>query len=83
MNVGGETKKKVDLTNGPGKLTKAFAITKEDYGLPGFQPPLFIAQGRIIKKIETGTRIGIENSGEARNYLWRFWEKNNPFISRK
>lgn len=79
----GVDKKKVDLTNGPGKLTKALGITKEDYGLPCYKPPLFIAKGREARAIETGTRIGIENSGEAKDYLWRFWEKNNEFVSRK
>ncbi|MFC0561180.1 DNA-3-methyladenine glycosylase [Halalkalibacter alkalisediminis] len=78
----GLNKKKVELTNGPGKLTKAMGITNEDYGLPSFHPPLFIAEGRMSVNIEIGTRIGIENSGEAKDYLWRFWEKHNAFVSK-
>ncbi|GAE34506.1 DNA-3-methyladenine glycosylase [Halalkalibacter akibai] len=79
----GANKKEVELTNGPGKLTKALGISKEDYGLPAFQPPLFIADGREVDKIGCGPRIGIDNSGEAKNYPWRFWERDNPFVSRK
>jgi DNA-3-methyladenine glycosylase len=79
----GQNKKQTELTNGPGKLTKALGITKEDYGLPGFKPPLFIAEGRKAGNIAKGTRIGIENSGEAKEYLWRFWEMDNPYVSRK
>lgn len=78
----GKEKKKNELTNGPGKLTKALGINQQDYGRPLFVPPLFIAEGREIKSIATGSRIGIENSGEAKDYPWRFWEYGNPFVSR-
>jgi len=71
-----------DLTNGPGKLTKALGIVKEDYGHSLDKPPLYIAEGRIPEIIKTGPRIGIENSGEAKEYPWRFWEGGNPFVSR-
>lgn len=72
-----------DLTNGPGKLAKSLGITKEDYGSPLFQRPLYIAEGRSVNLISFGPRIGIENSGEARDYPWRFWEKDNPFVPLK
>lgn len=78
----GKEKKKKELANGPGKLTKALGINQEDYGRPLFEPPLFIAEGREIKSIATGPRIGIENSGEAKDYPWRFWEDGSPFVSR-
>ncbi|WP_421384947.1 DNA-3-methyladenine glycosylase [Bacillus salacetis] len=71
-----------ELTNGPGKLTKAMGINKEDYGGCFFEPPLFIAEGKQPKEIVTGTRIGIGNSGEARDYPYRFWIKGNGFVSR-
>ncbi|WP_280770381.1 DNA-3-methyladenine glycosylase [Salipaludibacillus daqingensis] len=71
-----------DLTNGPGKLTKALGIVKDDYGRPLDKPPLFIAEGKTPENIRVGPRIGIENSGEAKDYPWRFWEAGNAFVSR-
>ncbi|MBB6447976.1 DNA-3-methyladenine glycosylase [Bacillus benzoevorans] len=72
-----------NLTNGPGKLTKALGITMEDYGHLFTKPPLYIASGKIPENISTGPRIGIENTGEAKDYPWRFWITGNPFVSRK
>ncbi|MCJ8008975.1 DNA-3-methyladenine glycosylase [Lederbergia wuyishanensis] len=71
-----------NLTNGPGKLTKAMGITMEDYGRPLFEPPLYITPGIIPEEIMEGKRIGIDNTGEARDYPWRFWIKDNLFVSR-
>lgn len=78
----GPVKRVYDLTNGPGKLTKALGITKADYGRPLTEPPLFIALGSPVKNIAVGTRVGIEGSGEAQFYPWRFWEDGNPYVSK-
>ncbi|WP_053217525.1 DNA-3-methyladenine glycosylase [Virgibacillus senegalensis] len=77
-------KKERELTNGPGKLCKALGITMEDYGHLLTQPPLWIASGpeNVPFITETGPRIGIDNAGEARFYPWRFWIKDNPFVSK-
>ncbi|XXM71590.1 DNA-3-methyladenine glycosylase [Lysinibacillus sphaericus] len=69
-------------TSGPGKLTKALGITMEDYGRFYTEPPLIITEGYAPPEIEAGKRIGIDNSGEARDYPWRFWVKGNPYVSR-
>ncbi|WP_458414951.1 DNA-3-methyladenine glycosylase [Schinkia sp. CFF1] len=73
-----------NLTNGPGKLTKALGIGMEDYGYAFWQPPLMIADGFVPEAdgIATGKRIGIHNSGEAKEYPWRFWVKGNPYVSK-
>ncbi|MGM0844769.1 MAG: DNA-3-methyladenine glycosylase [Bacillota bacterium] len=71
-----------ELTNGPGKLTKSMGITMEDYGGCFDEGPLYIAEGVKPESIEMGKRIGIGNSGEARDYPYRFWIKENPYISR-
>lgn len=73
----------LNLTSGPGKLTRALGITMEDYGLPLWQESLFIAKGMAPEAISQGKRIGIDNSGEAKDYPWRFWITDNPFVSRK
>lgn len=78
----GAVKRERDLTNGPGKLAKAMGIDRSHYGHPLFAPPLYIAEGREAGEIATGPRIGIDNSGEAKDYPWRFWERGNPFVSR-
>ncbi|MED4071666.1 DNA-3-methyladenine glycosylase [Priestia endophytica] len=79
---GQAVKKEVQLTNGPGKLTKALGITMNDYGHDIRKSPLYIKKGILPKQISSGPRIGIENSGEARDYPWRFWMEGNPFVSR-
>ncbi|MBS4205986.1 DNA-3-methyladenine glycosylase [Lederbergia citrea] len=71
-----------NLTNGPGKLTKAMGITMKDYGRAFFESPLYIASGFKPEEIAQGPRIGIAGSGEARDYPWRFWVKGNKFVSR-
>jgi DNA-3-methyladenine glycosylase len=70
------------LTNGPGNLTKSLGITMEDYGRLLTIPPLYIAKGFLPNSRSAGKRIGIDNSGEARDYPWRFWITNNKYVSR-
>jgi DNA-3-methyladenine glycosylase len=70
------------LTNGPGKLTKSLGVTMADYGSSLTSPPLYIAKGYFPESISVGKRIGIDNAGEAKDYLWRFWITNNKFVSR-
>ncbi|MGY4690652.1 DNA-3-methyladenine glycosylase [Salibacterium sp. K-3] len=74
--------KDVELTNGPGKLTKALGITMEDYGRRFSEETLYIAKGWDAGDISSGPRIGIENTGEARDYPYRFWENGNRYVSR-
>lgn len=78
----GTDKEKIQLTNGPGKLTQALGINKEDYGKCITKKPLYIAEGPVPQEIKSGPRIGIHNSGEATTYPWRFWSKGNAFVSR-
>jgi DNA-3-methyladenine glycosylase len=78
----GTPKRDIEITNGPGKLTKALGIEKSDYGRPLFERSLFIAEGIAPAHISSGPRIGIDNSGEARMYPWRFWVTGNQFVSK-
>lgn len=73
---------KKQWTNGPGKLTKALGITMEHYGTLWYEPPLYLAEGREVSSISSGPRIGIDNSGEAVHYPYRFWETENPYVSK-
>ncbi|MFJ7752586.1 DNA-3-methyladenine glycosylase [Peribacillus muralis] len=69
-------------TDGPGKLTKALGITMEDYGQSFTAPTLYLAAGKQPEHISSGPRIGIDNTGEAKDYPWRFWVTGSPYISR-
>jgi DNA-3-methyladenine glycosylase len=72
-----------DLSNGPAKLTQAFAVTKALNGhdlTTGRE--LYIAElshPEAVRIIST-SRIGIKVSAEK---LWRFSIKGNPFVSKR
>lgn len=70
------------LTNGPGKLSKALGVTMDYYGHHWSETPLYVAAGADALEVETGPRVGIANAGEAVHYPWRFHEKNNPYVSK-
>jgi DNA-3-methyladenine glycosylase len=75
-------KEKYNLTSGPGKVCKAFAIGREHYGedLTGDKIYL-LKQPRLSEEnIVTAKRIGITKSVDL---TWRFYIKGNPYISRK
>ena len=72
-----------NLTNGPGKLTQAMSITKEQNGLDlARSRELFIVKPRVKDDFEVvsarrvGIRVGVEKP-------WRFYIKNNKFVSRR
>ena len=71
-------------TNGPGKLCRELKITKElnEVDLTDKNSLLRIERGVKIpeKNIVTATRIGIK---QAADYPWRFYVKDNPFVSKK
>jgi len=73
-----------NLTNGPGKLTQAMNITKEQYGTDLTKgPELFICAPQKKEKrlkIVSSKRIGIRVAVEK---PWRFYIEGNKCISRK
>jgi len=71
-----------DWTNGPGKLAKALGVTMNYYGHHWSEEPLFIAEGPSVDEVEIGPRVGIQNSGEAVHYPYRFFEKGHPMVSK-
>ncbi|MDQ0483901.1 DNA-3-methyladenine glycosylase [Guptibacillus hwajinpoensis] len=75
-------RKQKDWTNGPGKLTKALGINQGDYGHVLSRSPLYILEGYQPEQISEGKRIGIDNSGEARDYLYRYWVTESTYVSR-
>jgi DNA-3-methyladenine glycosylase len=75
-------KEKLSLTNGPGKICSAFEINSKHNGIDLTGNEIFILNNKKISEsgIVTTTRIGIKKSTEL---LWRFYIKDNPFISKK
>jgi len=71
-----------NLTSGPGKVCQAFGITKEHNGTSLTGNEIFIVEGEKIdsKNIVKTKRVGIKKSTE---FLWRFYIKDNPFVSKK
>ena len=78
-----KSKKIVDLTNGPGKLCKALRIDKtlnatsvKDEGA------LWLADDdKNVLQIVSAKRINIPYAEEYQDVLWRFYIKDNPFVS--
>ena len=73
---------KNNLTNGPGKLTKALDIDKSLNGKNLFDQQIYLIDGKNDFTIETDVRIGIDYAKEARNYPYRFYVKDNPYVSK-
>ena len=71
-----------NLTSGPGKVCKAFSIDRSHSGSDLTGENIFILDGRRIQKKEIGIskRVGITRSTDL---PWRFFIKNNPYLSRK
>jgi len=78
--------KEFDLS-GPGKLTKnlkidrnfnSLEIYKKNYGL-------WIEEGEKIKssQIKKVPRVGVDYAGEYKDKLWRFYIKDNKFVSKR
>ncbi|TDQ42617.1 DNA-3-methyladenine glycosylase [Aureibacillus halotolerans] len=75
-----------NTTNGPGKLTQAFGITREadnKRDLTDHSTLFVVDLGDAPSIVGTTRRIGIDHSGEAVNYPWRFYEHGNPFVLKK
>lgn len=75
--------KDTDLTAGPGKLTKALGITRNEHnGIQVNGEILSVYEGKKPAVIEETKRIGINNKEEAVDYLYRFIVKGNPHVSK-
>ena len=82
-----KAKRDIDLANGPGKLTQALMIGKDQYGLDVLDSELIVLipdksyRRAILKKfggITTTTRIGLS---VAEDLPYRFYLTNHPCVS--
>ena len=84
-NKNGKTMPDKNLTSGPGKLTIAMGIDRGFNGEDLLGDRIWIEEGKKLanKDIATGKRIGIDYAGEDAEKPWRFWVKDNLFVSKK
>ncbi|MBM4165558.1 MAG: DNA-3-methyladenine glycosylase [Ignavibacteria bacterium] len=78
-----EKKSVSQLTNGPAKICQSFLLGRNENGADLLADEIFIAENNKEGnsfQIESSARIGIrEGYGEKKK--WRFFLKNNPFVS--
>lgn len=67
------------MGRGPGRLTRAFSITREQYGHDMTKPPLYVAGGPPVAHIVHGPRV---NVSKAVWYRLRFADPTSPSVSR-
>ena len=70
------------LTNGPAKLVLALGIDGRLNGKPSGMPHLAVCEGKPVRRkdLVTTTRVGIS---VAQDLPLRFYEKGNPYVSKK
>lgn len=73
------------VTSGPGKLTKALHINRSHNGLWLGGNTIWLEEGIKVSKAQAvqTTRIGIDYAGPDALLPWRFYVKDNPWVSRK
>jgi DNA-3-methyladenine glycosylase len=76
-----DVSRRVDVTNGPGKLTDAFDVADETHRSDLTGPPVYLADGLDVDDaaVEQSARIGISKGVERQ---WRWFVADNPFVSR-
>jgi DNA-3-methyladenine glycosylase len=74
-----------NLTNGPGKLCIAMGIDRSLDAADLLGNRVWIEEGERIPRsqIVSGPRIGIDYAEGWVDKPWRFWIKDNPYVSRK
>lgn len=74
-----------NLTNGPGKVCKAFDIIKEQNGKPLWSEDFYVGSRDTVEYTEIirSKRINIDYAEEAKDFLWRYSIKDNPYVSIK
>lgn len=77
-------RQRILISNGPGKLCKAMGIDRTFNRKDLCKNEIYIEDDKESDfEIVTSKRIGIDYAEEAKDYLWRFYIKDNPYVSVK
>lgn len=73
------------ITSGPGKLAKAMAIDRSHNGLRFGDSAIRLQEGETLRRsqIVATQRIGIDYAGADARLPWRFYWKDNDWVSKK
>lgn len=74
-----------NLTSGPGKLCIALGIDREFNNADLLGEKAWLEKGKTFSEAEIveGKRIGVDYAEEYAEKPWRFWVKDNAFVSKK
>lgn len=74
-----------NLTSGPGKLCIALDINRRLNGADLLGENIWLEEFKTFpaEVIKIGKRVGIDYAEEFADKPWRFWLKNNVFVSKK
>lgn len=73
---------RLGLTNGPGKLCSALGLDRQFNGVDLCGDALYIEEGKQKDfSVVTTKRVGVDYAGEAKDYPWRFYSKDNQYVS--
>lgn len=74
-----------NLTSGPGKLCVALGVDRTFNGETVNGDRIWLEDFREMpdRAIASGTRIGIDYAAEFAAKPWRFWLKDNPYVSKR
>jgi DNA-3-methyladenine glycosylase len=79
----GMAESNLNLCNGPGKLCQAFGIDRRYYGADLTEKSLFLSDGDAPpERLGRSPRIGVDYAGSWAEKPWRFFERDNPWVSR-
>lgn len=70
-----------ELTNGPGKLCRAFGIDRALYGHDLTRRPIFLSDGEPCR-VARSPRIGVDYAGDWADKPWRFYDPESSYVSR-
>ncbi len=85
MKRRGPTGQRKNIASGPGRLCIAMGISKTHNGIDVCKPPFYIEDNSMVDSaniVET-SRIGVDYAADWKDMPWRFYIKNNPFVSVK
>jgi len=72
-------------TDGPGRLTRALDISRIHNNISLQGPELLVCPDQAPSQdlIESSPRIGVDYAGEWAKKDWRFYLRDNPYVSRQ